>query len=279
MQFAWGMLKKVAIADRIAALIDPTLNEIGTSGGNIVWIAVLLYPIQMYTDFSGYSDMAIGIGKMLKINVAPNFNYPFFGRNIAEFWRRWHISLTKWLTDYVFMPLNIKFRDWQKWGLVCAIIINFVIVGMWHGATWNFAVFGLYHGLLFVPLIFNGSFLKVKKLKTNRFNLPHSTDVIKMLGTYLLVTLGLLIFRNITLQGFVSTLSGLAHPWSSMSVTLDGVLIVLLLALLLIHDIHGAFKTFPALDRLSPVARTSFYMFIIMTIGLIDNEKFIYFQF
>lgn len=115
--------------------------------------------------------------------------------NVADYWRRWHISLTSWLTDYVFTPLNIRFRDWGKMGIILAIIINMVVVGLWHGANWTFAVFGLYHGLLFVPLILSGAFMKKAKLKTNRLGLPVLKDFGKMLLTFMLVTVGLIIFR------------------------------------------------------------------------------------
>jgi len=275
-QFAWGMLSKVAIADRIAAYIDPVLDAPGDYGGNEVLFAALLYPVQMYADFSGYSDMAIGVGKILGINVAQNFKFPFFGRNIAEYWRNWHISLTGWLTDYVFMPLNVKFRSLEAWGSVAAIVITFVLIGMWHGATWNFAIFGLYHGLLYIPLMLSGGFFKKKKIKTTAKRLPPLSDVTKMVGTYLLVAFGLIIFRNTTADAFLSVVSGVLQPWR---LSTPGFTIFLMIALLLVHDLHGAFKTFPALDKLSPVMRTAFYMIIIMSFGMLDNEKFIYFQF
>lgn len=105
------------------------------------------------------------------------------------------MSLTSWLTDYVFMPLNIRFRDWGNAGMILAIIINMVVVGMWHGANWTFAVFGLYHGLLFVPLILSGAFFKKAKLKTNKLGLPIAKDFGRMLLTFSLVTIGLMIFR------------------------------------------------------------------------------------
>jgi D-alanyl-lipoteichoic acid acyltransferase DltB (MBOAT superfamily) len=139
--------------------------------------------------------MAIGTGKILGFRITRNFNHPYFAINVADYWRRWHISLTSWLTDYVFMPLNIKFRNWGNWGIILAIVINMIVVGMWHGANWTFAVFGLYHGLLFIPLILSGSFFKKKKQKVNKYGLPTISDLTKMVGTFMLVTIGLVIFR------------------------------------------------------------------------------------
>ena len=194
-QILWGMFKKIVVADNCAIYVDQVWGDVSNQSGSALLLAGFMYSIQLYADFSGYSDMAIGVGKLLGLKIAKNFNYPFFALNIADFWRRWHMSLTSWLTDYVFMPLNIKFRDWGNWGMILAIIINMVLVGMWHGANWTFAVFGLYHGLLFVPLILSGAFLKKTKLQTNKLGLPVLKDFGRMVLTFVLVMIGQLIFR------------------------------------------------------------------------------------
>ena len=194
-QILWGLFKKIAIADNLGMYVDSILGNVESSSGSSIVFALTMYTFQMYADFSGYSDMAIGVGKLLGIKVQKNFNYPFFATNIAEFWRRWHISLTGWLTDYVFIPLNVKFRDLGKIGIMLAIIINMILVGMWHGANWTYAIFGLYQGLLFIPIIFWGNMSKRPKLKTTRFGLPCFHDIIKMLGIFLLYTIGTILFR------------------------------------------------------------------------------------
>lgn len=194
-QILWGLFKKIAVADTCAIYVDQVWDDIIGQHGSTLVVAAILYSFQMYADFSGYSDMAIGVGKLMGFKITKNFNYPFFALNIADYWRRWHMSLTSWLTDYVFMPLNIKFRDWGNWGMILAIIINMVIVGMWHGANWTFAAFGLYHGLLFVPLILSGAFFKKAKLQTNRLGLPVLKDFGRMVLTFGLVTIGLILFR------------------------------------------------------------------------------------
>ena len=194
-QILWGMFKKVVVADNCATYVDQVWGNIDGSSGSTLVLAAILYSFQMYADFSGYSDMAIGVGKLLGFKITDNFRTPFFALNVADFWRRWHMSLTSWLTDYVFMPLNIRFRDWGNVGMILAIIINMIVVGMWHGANWTFAVFGLYHGLLFVPLIISGAFFKKAKLKTNKLGLPIAHDFGRMMLTFTLVTIGLMIFR------------------------------------------------------------------------------------
>lgn len=195
-QFIWGLFKKVAVADNIAGCVDSVWSvDFTTLPAGTLFTTAILYSFQMYMDFSGYSDMAIGVGKTLGLKVSKNFNYPFFAVNVADYWRRWHMSLTSWLTDYVFMPLNVRFRNLGKFGIILAIIINFVLVGMWHGDNWTFAIFGLYHGLLFVPLILSGAFFKKSKIKTGRLGLPILKDAGRMMLTFLLVTIGLIIFR------------------------------------------------------------------------------------
>ena len=194
-QILWGLFKKLVVADSCAIYVDQVWGDIPHQSGSTLVFAAILYSFQMYADFSGYSDMAIGVGKLIGFKIADNFKTPFFALNIADYWRRWHITLTSWLTDYVFMPLNIKFRDWDNWGMILAIIINMVLVGLWHGANWTFAVFGLYHGLLFIPLILSGSFMKKSKLQTNRLGLPVLKDFGRMALTFTLVTVGLILFR------------------------------------------------------------------------------------
>ena len=210
-QILWGILKKMVVADNLMGIINSTW-EVSTMSGSTYVLAAILYPVQMYADFSGYSDMAIGVGKILGIKIAPNFFHPFFARNIAEYWRNWHISLTGWLTDYVFSPLNIAFRNLGSLGIILAIIINLVLVGLWHGANWTFALFGLYHGILFIPIILCSKFGKRKKLETGKFDLPCLNDFFKMCLTYLFVAIGLVIFKADSLVDASSYFSLMLQP-------------------------------------------------------------------
>lgn len=227
-QILWGIFKKMVIADNMALFIGSVWGNLGDQNATTLLIAALAYPIQLYTDFSGYSDMAIGVGKILGIRVAINFRYPFFARNVAEYWRSWHMSLTSWITDYVFMPLNVRFRNLGNLGLISAVIINMIIIGIWHGANWTFAVFGLYHGLLFIPLILSGSFGKRKKLKANNCGLPFMNDFVKMLSTYLLVAFGLIIFNSQSLGQAVVFIKGLLNFSNLTSLTAEGIRILAL---------------------------------------------------
>ena len=195
-QILWGMFTKMCIADNIAVLSDSIYTHPELYNGKTVILVALLCPLQVYADFDGYSNMAIGVGKLLGLRVTKNFDHPLLARNTAEYWRRWHISLTTWITDYVFMPLNIKFRDLGNSGIILAATANMVLIGLWHGAKWNYALFGLYHGLLFIPLIYSGSFSKSMKIRPNKYGLPILKDFLGMIMTYFLIALGLIIFKT-----------------------------------------------------------------------------------
>lgn len=211
-QILWGIFKKMVIADNLAEFVDLyfTSGEMSVAGSTTIVVAIA-YTFQIYADFSGYSDMAIGVGKLLNIRVAKNFNYPFFALNIADFWRRWHMSLTSWVTDYVFTPLCFNFRNMRQWGMILAIIINFLIVGLWHGASWNYVIYGLYHGLLFVPLILLGRMNSADEVSTNKLGIPKILDLGRMLLTFSLVVFGMFIFRCTTVHQFVGEMETLSH--------------------------------------------------------------------
>ena len=188
------MFTKVCIADHLAVVTESVWSDYSSQSGSTLFLWTLLYTMQIYTDFDGYSNMAIGVSKILGFNITRNFNHPLLARNIAEFWRNWHISLTSWITDYVFMPLNIAFRNMDNWGVMLAVTINIVLIGLWHGSNWTFGLFGLYHALLYIPLVLSGAFGKNKKLRPNDYGLPKRKDFLKMVLNYVLVSLGFIVF-------------------------------------------------------------------------------------
>jgi alginate O-acetyltransferase complex protein AlgI len=193
-QILWGLFKKVVIADTLSSFTDRVFDNFQAYPGSVLLIAAFLYTIQLYADFSGYSDMAIGIAKLLGLEITRNFEFPFFSKNIAEFWKKWHMSLTSWLTDYVFTPLCIKFRDLGKTGLVIAIVINFTICGIWHGSNWTYVLFGFLHGLYFIPLVLKGTLNKKKKTSNNKL-VPSVRDFVNMASNFILVMLTFIVFR------------------------------------------------------------------------------------
>jgi D-alanyl-lipoteichoic acid acyltransferase DltB (MBOAT superfamily) len=144
--FTWGLFKKVVIADRLALFVNPVFSDVHSYSGISMLFAVYMYAAQIFFDFSGYTDMARGIAGMFGIRLTENFNSPYLATSIADFWRRWHISFSRWILDYIFKPLQMSLRGWKTWGTTTALIIAFFISGLWHGSTWGFVVWGLLHG-------------------------------------------------------------------------------------------------------------------------------------
>ena len=192
-QMLWGFFKKCVVADNCAVVADHLLNGADAGNGLGVWLGVLLFTFQIYGDFSGYSDIAIGCSRLFGIRLMRNFAFPYFARDIAEFWRRWHMSLTTWFRDYLYIPLG---------GSRCGVgrrvrntFVIFLVSGLWHGANWTFVLWGAFHALLFLPLLLGGR---------NRANLdgvaadralPSCRELGQMAGTFVLVALGWALFR------------------------------------------------------------------------------------
>ncbi|MEW6599513.1 MAG: MBOAT family O-acyltransferase [Nitrospirota bacterium] len=145
---AWGLFKKMVIADRVAVYVDQIYNNPADYTGAPVILATVLFAFQIYCDFSGYSDIAIGSGQVLGFRLMNNFNRPYSAKSVTEFWRRWHISLSTWLTDYIYTPVSIHFRNWGVPALIYSLFVTFLACGLWHGANWTFVIWGLLHGLL-----------------------------------------------------------------------------------------------------------------------------------
>lgn len=143
----WGYFLKLVVADRVGIYVDAVYNNVAQHNGTSLLFATFIYPFQVYTDLGGYSLIAIGTAKILGIDVMQNFNRPFFATSMSEFWRRWHISLISWLTDYVYTPLSFAFRKYQVWGIVIALMITFFISGVWHGAALTFIAWGIMQGI------------------------------------------------------------------------------------------------------------------------------------
>ncbi len=146
-QILWGLFKKIVIADNCAVIANMIFDNSEGYSGSTLLLGALFYTVQIYADFSGYSDIAIGVSRLLGFNIIRNFKNPYLSLNIADFWRRWHISLSSWLRDYLFSPLSIKLRGWGMTGIIVSLFVTFLLCGMWHGANYTFIVWGALHGL------------------------------------------------------------------------------------------------------------------------------------
>lgn len=208
-QILWGLFKKIVIADNCATYVDQVWATYDTQTGSTLLLAAILFTFQIYGDFSGYSDIAIGTAKLFGIKLMRNFNNPYFSRDIAEFWRRWHISLTTWFRDYVYIPLggsrpevpaSVKNPDrYKKWIIVRNTFVIFLVSGIWHGANWTFLAWGAFHALLFLPLILLGANRKYTNQVAEGHIFPTWREALQMLLTFFLVVLGWIIFRAETI--------------------------------------------------------------------------------
>ena len=244
-QILWGLFKKIVVADNCATYVDQVFADLGTHSGSTLLLAAVLFTFQIYGDFSGYSDIAIGTAKLFGIKLMRNFNVPYFSRDIAEFWRRWHISLTTWFRDYVYIPLggsrpNIPeairrrgdnaslYRNanadstsssrsreliraevvdvvFNKTIAVRNTFIVFLLSAIWHGANWTFVLWGAYHALLFVPL------LLLNKNRRYRDDERRYRDIPRMLLTFVLVVLGWVIFRSPSIATCSDFIAGICN--------------------------------------------------------------------
>ena len=196
-QILWGLFKKIVVADNCATYVDQVWATYDTQTGSTLLLAAILFAFQIYGDFSGYSDIAIGTAKLFGIKLMRNFNNPYFSRDIAEFWRRWHISLTTWFRDYVYIPLGGSRVG--KWKIVRNTFVIFLLSGFWHGANWTFIAWGAYHALLFLPLILLGKNRKYTNQVAEGRLLPTWKEAIQILVTFGLAVLGWIIFRAETI--------------------------------------------------------------------------------
>ena len=242
-QILWGLFKKIVVADNCATYVDTVFADLSNQSGSTLVLAAVLFTFQIYGDFSGYSDIAIGTAKLFGIKLMRNFNVPYFSRDIAEFWRRWHISLTTWFRDYVYIPLGGSRPDTSRLSPLasrlspsaytkCIAVRNtfiiFLLSGFWHGANWTFVLWGAYHALLFVPLLLMNKNRRYRDtvatvtlpdgtIKTQW--LPSLKEAGQMLLTFALAVFGWIIFRATGLKTLSAWLTGifdssvLSVPW------------------------------------------------------------------
>jgi alginate O-acetyltransferase complex protein AlgI len=197
-QILWGLFKKVVIADNCAHMVNMIFDNHETQSPSMLVIGALLFTFQIYGDFSGYSDIAIGTARLFGFNLMQNFAFPYFSRDIAEFWRRWHISLSSWFKDYVYIPLG-----GSKGGLsnkVRNTFIIFLVSGLWHGANWTFIIWGLLNALYFLPLLLTSKNRRYTKDIAENSWLPSPREFMQISMTFVLTVFAWIIFRSESLS-------------------------------------------------------------------------------
>ena len=189
----FGLFEKLVVGDRLGVLVDQVYSHPSQYTGLAFTLAAYAFALQLYADFAGLTDIAIGAGRVLGIMAPPNFNAPYYAENIQEFWRRWHMTLTGWLRDYLFTPLHMTLGEWGRVGLAVSLVVNMVAVGIWHAASWTYVVFGLVHGVL---LFISSLTLRRRERLYRRHSALHALHrVLGSLVTFNLVVAALVIFR------------------------------------------------------------------------------------
>ncbi len=281
----WGVFKKVVIADRLAILVDTVFNNVGGYSGQAYWIASLFFTFQIYCDFSGYSDIAIGSANLMGYRLMTNFKRPYLSKSIAEFWRRWHISLSTWFKDYLYIPLGGNKVSVSKWRI--NIMVVFLVSGLWHGANWTFVIWGGLHGVFQIVGRIKNQFRPKKYNGNCKLN-----GLISILITFALVNFAWIIFRANSLEDFGTICKGLFVSMNDFDVFSLGLvkqdfyLSIILIAFLFISDIVSEkIDVYGLLQKQILPLRWIVYLISIFSIilfgfyGSLSEASFIYFQF
>lgn len=279
-QIIWGLFKKVVIADGCAQYVNEIFSNYDQYQTPTLILGAVYFAFQIYADFSGYSDIAIGTARLFNINLKVNFRYPYFATNLTDFWHRWHISLSQWFRDYVYFPLGGSHTS--KFNFIRNIVIVFVVSGLWHGANWTFIVWGAYHALIFIMWRLFDNNSRRKKVEKNGLLLKLRFGF-GMLCTFVWVTLGWIIFRSPSMTYFSDYMSRLFQ----FQLGIDLLYIqryvfemLPLIVLLVIIEWYARKKEFPLSSTRWSLVQVTAVIGMIIFFGSFSNpQDFIYFRF
>ncbi len=278
----WGLFLKLVVANRLEIYTDAVFGNYTFHTGATLLVASFFFTIQIFADFAGYTDMAIGSAQIFGYKLMENFNTPFVAKSVTEFWRRWHISLSSWVNEYIYNPIVFSYRNWNKWGVVFAGMITFLILGFWHGPSWNFIFFGFLQGFILAV-----EFLSRKIRKRLRSKIPALlNDLLGIAFTFTYFTFSSIFFKANTLyDGFqilkrMFTIKGSIY-YENPSIMIFSIIGILILLAFQIKE--GYFnKNFSLFNNEKWFIRNLSYailVIVILLIGVFDGGQFIYFKF
>lgn len=285
-QILWGLFKKVVIADSCAQYANTIFNHSSEYSGSTLLLGALFFTFQIYGDFSGYSDIALGTAKLFGFRLMQNFAFPYFSRDIAEFWRRWHISLSTWFRDYLYIPLGGSRGG--TWMTVRNVFIIFLVSGLWHGANWTFLVWGALHALYYLPVLLLGKNRDNLGVVARGKLLPSPRELGAMAATFSLTVLAWIFFRAESVAHALSYVAGILSPSLLTVPDFPGdsaarAVIGLVIVFMLIEWV-GREQRY-AIERVGfgwgrPLRWGFYYLIILLIVGYSgEGQQFIYFQF
>ncbi len=277
----WGLFKKVVIADTCAIYVNEIFDNHENMNSLSLILGAVYFAFQIYGDFSGYSDMAIGTARLFGINLMQNFNYPYFSRNLGEFWRRWHISLSTWFRDYLYIPIGGSRTN--RIHTIRNIFVIFLVSGLWHGANWTFIVWGGIHALFFIPVLLVGRNRKYLDTAGKNHYLPGIKETVQMLYTFGIVTIGWIFFRADSFSTAIDYLKGIIElnnfDLQYLAIERYNVDIIALIFFFIAFEWHHRKTEHPFKGDFKKL-KLILILLLILTLGVFsDYQEFIYFQF
>lgn len=281
----WGMFEKIFIADNLAKIVNPVFAASPPYAGAGVLLGLYAFAFQLFCDFDGYSNMARGLSRCMGFDIMANFNLPYFAANPAEFWKRWHISLSAWLHDYLYVPLAFSARKWGSAGVFFALTVTFILCGLWHGADWHFVLWGFYYALLLILYTLLRPYSWIPSRIKNKF-LAGAGRFLKVILFFHLICLGWLFFRADNTAQIMGMLNALFTKFSMVSIYgIRGALISFagfISILLIVQYFQFTRNNLLIVLEANPLIRRLFYLLcycLLLVFGATTQQRFIYFKF
>lgn len=280
-QMLWGFAKKMIVADTMAPHVKEIFDNAGSLDGLTLLMGAFFFAMQIYCDFSGYSDIAIGASRLFGFQLSRNFAYPYFSRDIGEFWRRWHISLSSWFRDYVYIPMGGSFVT--KGRQMLNILITFTVSGLWHGANWTFVVWGALNGLYYFPIMLNNQQGRFKDVIAADRTFPPINEVFQMLVTFMITLLAWVFFRASSISSAGEYIfQAFRSPWQNMDYSQYSAVLPFAFAPLVVEWFRRTKQHGLDIANIPQPFRWVIYLLVLTSIllfGKFGSQEFIYFQF